>query len=183
MKKTAKMILLITWASLWVAVSFSAGFASEPRYGGTLRVGARIPQFNRLDVRYPLTPSMVPTYGWIYDRLFNWGKGSFDHLVPGLATKYETEDGKVWTIHLRKGVKFHNGREMTAEDVKANLDWRISTPKGWKPVLNKEYIRYLDRVEVGDKYTIKIVLDRPFASLMPILAYALRGKVNPGRNL
>jgi len=165
----ALSVLLCTVALL------SSGFADEPKYGGTLRIGARIPQYDRLDVRYPLTPSMVPTFEWIYDRLFNWGKESFDNLVPGLATKYETKDAKVWTIHLRKGVKFHNGREMTAEDVKVNFDWRIRTPKGWQPVIYKEYIRYLNRVEVLDKYTIRIVLDQPFSSLMPILAYAVRG--------
>ena len=123
-----RLICFVVSVLLCTSALLSSGLAEEPKYGGTLRIGARIPQYDRLDVRYPLTPSMVPTFEWIYDRLFNWGKGSFDNLVPGLATKYETKDGKVWTIHLRKGVKFHNGREMTAEDVKINFDWRISTP-------------------------------------------------------
>ena len=70
----------------------------------------------------------------IYDMFFNWGPDGYKSQVPALATTIETKDNKVWYIHLRKGVKFHNGREMTAEDVKTNLDWRIKTPKGRKPV-------------------------------------------------
>lgn len=156
-----------------------AAFAAGPRYGGTLRIGARIPQFNRLDVRHPTTPSMVPTFNLIYERLFDWEKEGYNNLIPRLATGYETKDNKEWIIRLRKGVKFHNGREMTAEDVKANFDWRIRTPKGWRPVRNREFIRYLKRVDVLDKYTIKIILGQPFAPLLRNLTFAFRGVAPP----
>jgi len=99
--------------------------------------------------------------------------------VPQLATGYETKDNKVWILHLRKGVKFHNGREMTAEDVKVNFDWRINTPKGWKPIKFKELIKYLKEVEVVDKYTVKVTLDKPYSPLMRVLAYAMRGVAPP----
>ena len=177
MKKTmlTGTIILI----LLMVFSVSSGFADEPKYGGTLRIAARVPQYNRLDARYPTTPSMVPTYEWVYDRLFTWGKEGFGTLVPGLALKYETKDAKEWIIYLRKGVKFHNGREMTAEDVKANLDWRIETPKGWQPVRYREHLAYLQRVEVLDKYTIKLVLDRPFSPLIRVLAFTFKGVAPP----
>ena len=99
--------------------------------------------------------------------------------MPQLATGYETKDNKVWILHLRKGVKFHNGREMTAEDVKVNFDWRINTPKGWKPIKFKELIKYLKEVEVVDNYTVKVTLDKPYAPLMRVLAYAMRGVAPP----
>ena len=173
------MILLISSVFLCIVILFSVGFAGEPKYGGTLVIGTRIPQYNRLDVRQLSSVSQVPTSDLIYNRLFSWGKGTYDTLVPALAIRYETQDSKVWIIHLRQGVKFHNGREMTAEDVKTNFDWRIETPKGWKPLRNKDQIRYLNRVEVIDKYTVKIVLDKPFSPLIRVLAYAIRGIVPP----
>jgi ABC-type transport system substrate-binding protein len=50
-------------------------------------------------------------------------------LVPALAESWEqSADELTWTFHLRKGVKFSNGREMTSEDVKFSFD-RILDPK------------------------------------------------------
>jgi ABC-type transport system substrate-binding protein len=177
MKKNLPAIFMVAFCFLLLPVLNA--FAAGPRYGGTLRMGTRIPQFNRIDVRYPTSASMVPIFDLIYEGLFDWDKDGFTTLIPRLATGYETEDAKVWTVYLRKGVKFHNGREMTAEDVKANLDWRITTPKGWKPLRYQSYLKSLNRVEVIDKYTIKIVLDQPFSSLIRVLTYAFRGVAPP----
>jgi ABC-type transport system substrate-binding protein len=85
----AKMIFFM----FSLVLSVSPGFAGEPKSGGTLRIGTRIPQFDRIDVRYPTTASMVPAYDLIYERFFDWGKQGFDKLVPRLATSYETKDG------------------------------------------------------------------------------------------
>ena len=44
-------------------------------------------------------------------------------LVPGLAEKWEVSgDGKTYTFHLRQGVKFHDGAELTADDVVYTFD-------------------------------------------------------------
>ena len=177
MKKSASVVFVVTLCFILLAIL--PAFAADPRYGGTLRIGTRIPQFNRIDVRHPTSASMVPVYDLIYEGLFDWDKDGFSTLIPKLATGYETDDAKVWTVHLRKGVKFHNGREMTADDVKANLDWRIATPKGWKPIAYQNYLKYLNRVEVVDKYTIKIVLDQPFSSLIRVMMFAFRGVAPP----
>jgi peptide/nickel transport system substrate-binding protein len=177
MKKSASVVVIVTLCFILLPIPHVS--AADPRYGGTLRIGTRIPQFNRIDVRYPTTANLVPVYDLIYEGLFDWDQDDFTTLIPRLATGYETDDAKVWTIHLRKGVKFHNGREMTADDMKANLDWRITTPKGWKPIAYQSYLKYLNRVEVVDKYTIKIVLDQPFSSLIRVMTYAFRGVAPP----
>jgi len=171
------MVILLVCMSIILFSSLT--FAGEPKYGGTLKIGARFPQYHRMDIRYPTLETMAPANGMIYDRLFNWGPDGYKGLSPALGTSYETKDNKNWIVHLRKGVKFHNGREMTAQDVKANLDWRIKTPEKWKPVNYRELIKYLKAVEVLDDNTIKIILEKPYAPLMRVMAYAVKGIAAP----
>ncbi len=68
----------------------------------------------------------------LFDGLMDYVPGTTE-LRPGLAESYEvSEDGTVFTFTLREGVTFHNGREMTAEDVKYSLD-RVTTPETQSP--------------------------------------------------
>ena len=63
---------------------------------------------------------------FMYDSLVEWDK---DLLVkPALAESWETPDAKTWIWHLRKGVKFHDGAEMTADDVKYSIDLQANPP-------------------------------------------------------
>ncbi|RUV11688.1 ABC transporter substrate-binding protein, partial [Mesorhizobium sp. M5C.F.Ca.IN.020.32.2.1] len=58
----------------------------------------------------------------LFDGLMDYEPGT-TNLRPDLAESYEiAPDGKTFTFKLRQGVKFHNGREMTADDVKYSLD-------------------------------------------------------------
>jgi peptide/nickel transport system substrate-binding protein len=175
-----KRVLLVFFVALcFTFLPNLQAFADNPKPGGTLRIGARIPQFNRIDVRYPTTGSMVPALDLIHQPLFGWEKDGLDNLIPVLATGFETKDAKEWIIHLRKGVKFHNGREMTAEDLKANLEWRLNTPKGWRPMTGQIYKRHLKAVEVIDRYTAKIILHNPFGPLLRVATYEFRGIAPP----
>ena len=68
----------------------------------------------------------------IFDSLMDYDPGTTT-LRPGLAESYEiSPDGLEYIFHLRKGVKFHNGREMTAQDVKYSLD-RVTNPATQSP--------------------------------------------------
>ncbi|TJW82790.1 MAG: ABC transporter substrate-binding protein, partial [Mesorhizobium sp.] len=68
----------------------------------------------------------------LFDGLMDYEPGT-TNLRPDLAESYEiAPDGKTFTFKLRQGVKFHNGREMTAEDVKYSLD-RVANPKTQSP--------------------------------------------------
>ena len=84
-------------------------------------------------------------------------------LRPGLAEKWEFLSDTAYKMYLRKGVKFHNGDEMTAEDVKFSLE-RANTPAGSHI---HTYSQDLDYVEIVDPYTVIIHLKRvnyPFFS-------------------
>ena len=117
----------------------------------------------------------------LYDGLMDYEPGT-TNLRPELAESYEiSPDGKTFTFELRKGVKFHNGREMTAEDVKYSLD-RVTNPKTQSPgagffasIAGYEDVaggksESLSGVTVVDPSTVKIELSRPDATFLHVMA-------------
>lgn len=79
---------------------------------------------------------------------------------PWVAESWEvSENGTVWTFHIRKGIKFHSGRELTAEDVAFSMKRALDIGAGfsflWKGLVKD--------VEVVDKYTVRFYLTQPFA--------------------
>ena len=85
--------------------------------------------------------------------------------VPDLATDYEvSEDGCTWVFHLREGVKFHDGSEMTADDVVASMIAAQSESN----VAN--YTKDYTAVEATDKYTVTITTDGYNSNLLYSLA-------------
>ncbi|MGE0633162.1 MAG: ABC transporter substrate-binding protein [Pseudobdellovibrionaceae bacterium] len=75
--------------------------------------------------------------------------------VPLLAEKWEiSKDNKVFTFFLRKGVLYHDGKEMTAEDVKFSYE-AIFEPK-YKAFNLQPYYEGISKVEIVDPYTVKI---------------------------
>ncbi|UIJ70768.1 ABC transporter substrate-binding protein [Aurantimonas sp. HBX-1] len=117
----------------------------------------------------------------LFDGLMDYVPGTTE-LRPGLAESYEiSEDGQTFTFKLRPGVKFHNGREMTAEDVKYSLD-RVTNPKtqspgagffgmieGYDAVAAGE-AESLSGVTVIDPATVEIKLSRPDATFLHVMA-------------
>jgi len=83
------------------------------------------------------------------------------NVIPWLAERWEVSpDGKVYTFYIRKGVKFHDGSELDAYVVKANFDrWLDPTVR----VPQRGQLGPIDRVEVVDKYTIKVYMKSPYA--------------------
>lgn len=82
---------------------------------------------------------------------------------PGLATDWSvSDDGLTWTFNLREGVTFHDGSDMTADDVKWSLDFAFepSDTNAWY-----SYYEPVESVDVEDDYTIKIVLSTPWSGL------------------
>jgi peptide/nickel transport system substrate-binding protein len=83
-----------------------------------------------------------------------------------LATSWEIPNATTYVFRLRKGVKFHNGREMTADDVKYSID-RVRDPKIGAPI--RDVYADVDKVETPDKYTVRLTLSRPNAALLSMM--------------
>jgi ABC-type transport system substrate-binding protein len=114
----------------------------------------------------------------LFDGMMDYVPGTTT-LRPGLAESYAlSEDGLTYTFRLRPGVKFHNGREMTADDVKYSLD-RVTNPATQSPGAGffGSIAGYdaagdagLSGVKVIDPLTVEITLSRPDATFLHVMA-------------
>jgi len=93
-------------------------------------------------------------------------------LVPWLAERWYTTDSKNYTFFLKKGVRFHNGREMKAADVKFVLE-RAMNPETKHP--HRVSYERIASIIVKDDYTISLALKEPSANFL--LDIARQGSV------
>ncbi len=102
------------------------------------------------------------TQGAMYDNLvrrnpLDGGKT----IIPDLAHSWEiAKDGKTYTFFLRKGVKFHDGAELTSADVKATFNRIIRPPKGIS-IPRTPLFATVSEVNARDQYTIEFKLAEP----------------------
>ena len=122
----------------------------------------------------------------IFEGLVKWDEKN--RIVPGMAEKWETSaDGKTYTFHLRHGVKFHNGREMHAEDVKYSFE-RACDPATKSTtaatylkdivgvtdrLANKQGVTEISGIKVVDPYTVQITLDSAKPYWLGNMTYAI----------
>src|ERR1700675_2113819 len=87
---------------------------------------------------------------------------------PSLATSWKALSDTQWEFKLRKGVRFHNGDTMTAEDVKYSFDRVLDQTKKSPQYGN---IRAIKEVRVVNPETIQIITDKPFPLLLERLVF------------
>src|SRR5215208_269677 len=127
-----------------------------------------------------LDPTLARTYvgrivfASICDKLFDIDENL--KVVPQLGLSHETsEDGKLVTIKLRPGVKFHDGEAFDAEAAKFSLERHMTMPTSFR----KPELAQLDHVDVVDPLTIKLVLKTPFSPLIAQLTDRAGMMVSP----
>ncbi|PYO57843.1 MAG: hypothetical protein DMD83_07120 [Candidatus Rokuibacteriota bacterium] len=82
-------------------------------------------------------------------------------VVGLLAERWETLNPTTWRVHLRKGVKFHNGKVLDAEDVKYSME-QYTDQKNRRSV----YARGIARAEVKDAGTVDVITTEPVAAML-----------------
>jgi peptide/nickel transport system substrate-binding protein len=114
------------------AAAQDATFRPDPaaKRGGTLRYGI-LSAAAHFDVHQSGTVANIGPQSPMYDTLLRRSPKDGQTVIPDLAQRWEiAPDGKKYTFHLRQGVKFHDGADFTAEDVKATYDRIVRPPKG-----------------------------------------------------
>ncbi len=103
---------------------------------------------------------------------------SSGQVSPGIAKNwYLEEDGLTWVFQLRKGAKFHNGREITAEDVKYSFERVLSptlnSPNSWALMCldgaeeyNQGQVKEVKGIKILDRYRILLKLNMPYSGFL-----------------
>lgn len=151
----------------------SAPAAGTPKSGGILTWGEDVAQGNLIPLG-GISQGQVEATEMLYDSLVEWDK---DLLVkPALAESWETPDDKTWIWHLRKGVKWHDGSEVTADDVKYSMELQKTPPP--PGIANSFYPRIVS-VDAVDKYTVKFNMTGPDPTVLGYLAWARYSRIIP----
>lgn len=163
MRSHRRTLVLGALLVLVALVLGSMASAQGPKRGGTLRI-AQIGEPPTLDP----SATTVQITGNIGTAIFET-PFAFDASwspKPMLVESHATsQDGRTHTFKLRRGVLFHNGKEMVAEDVVASLT-------RWGKVGSRGTVvfRHVEAVTASDKYTVVMRLKEPFAPLLAFLA-------------
>jgi peptide/nickel transport system substrate-binding protein len=156
-------LMLVTVA----VMAFIAGpAAAAGKRGGTLRL--TIPtDLTQLDLHQTSAEIDNFVLGMtVYETLFTYD--AHNNIKPFLVENYEfSNDGLLMTMSLRKGVRFHNGEEMTAGDVKFSLD-RVRSPD--LPGFHVNNLKKVTDVKVTGTYQVQLVLSDKMANLLNYLA-------------
>jgi peptide/nickel transport system substrate-binding protein len=147
--------------------------AATPRAGGVLKMA------------YASSPRTIDPALAVQADEYMITQGIYDNLArtdeklqaqPQLALRWSPDDqARVWTFTLRQGVKFHHGRELTAQDVVFTFE-RILDPKTGSP--GRTAMGPIEKVEAVDAYTVRFRLSIPYADL-PLGIGSTFGRILP----
>jgi peptide/nickel transport system substrate-binding protein len=167
---------LVPYPEMFAANQPQAWAEKDIRRGGEL-VFAHVSDPPHLNPLLTTSYSMLAATGPVYSRLIRPKGGDYDdpfdpELVPDLAESWEiTDQGKTIRFKLRQGVKWHNtppvnGREFTAEDVRATFE-------AWSKGVTAFLSEPVDRLETPSKYEVILRLKEPNVAFFRNLASCL----------
>jgi len=163
MQKRQTLTKLLPAALICAAVLSPAG-AAEAKNEITVAVASTFTTMDPWNATDTLSQAVAKSF---YEGLFKFDREM--NVVPSLAESAESSpDGMQHVVHLRRGVKFHDGTTFTAEAVKANFD-RITTPGS---TLKRFFLfENVASLKVLDPYTVRFTLKRPNSAFINRLAH------------
>jgi peptide/nickel transport system substrate-binding protein len=162
--------LLLTAVLLLVAMPS----CSSPPPAGTLVMIIESSPTN-LDPRVGLDAQSERIDGLLFDDLLT--RDEHLNVEPQLADSWEIPDPLTYIFHLHHGVKFHDGRPLTARDVKWTFD---SLLQGKIRSTKSSAYRFVDHIDAPDDFTVGFHLKQPFATLLWNLSDGAMGIVPYG---
>ena len=154
MRQMTSFVRVLALAGATALASFGGAVAAQ-----TLTIGVRggpesmDPAFSALGPHAEAAKHIYDTLTWSDERV---------QVVPGLAESWRPIDDTTWEFKLRKGVKFHDGSDFTAADVKFSIE---RTPAVTGPTTTEIYTRRAQEVIVVDDHTVHIKTGVPAATL------------------
>ena len=155
-------LFIVAVVMVMIAGVAAGGFAQpdKPRYGGILN------WFDygdpaRLDVHAESPLVVQQATAGVYSGLLHRDPDDPTKIAPDLAERYTVSaDGKTYTFHLRKGVKWHDGQPFTSADVKATFD-RVLNPDFKSPKCGATLKPLVAGTEIVDPHTFQVRLKAP----------------------
>jgi ABC-type transport system substrate-binding protein len=144
---------------------------ANARPGGALRYGVPSSPAH-FDIHQSATVANLGAQGPMYDNLVRRDPRDGRTIIPDLAWKWDVaSDGKRYTFHLRRGVQFHDGAELTAEDVKATFARIVSPPKG-VVMPRAPLLSAVGEITALDPYRVEFKLREPRPQKFMLAAFA-----------
>jgi len=157
-KLTASVIAVLVILGLGVAPGADAAGRKD-----VLVIGMATSDILSFDPAKAFEFSGIGILAQVYDRLLDFPAGSYDKPELSLAKSYDVSpDGKTWTFHLHKGIKFHSGNPLTADDVVYSF-LRVITLKDQPSFILTEFGITPDSLRALDANTVQITLDKKYA--------------------
>lgn len=176
-----KIVLLFTLALLAVAVVGCGG--GDKKEGTANNAKAKTFVFAQGSDPRGLDPAFVDdgesanVMVNIYDGLLRY-KADSTEVEPALATEWSSSaDGKEWTFKLRQGVKFHDGTPFNADAVVYSISRQLPPQRTDDMPYASFTYGPVQKVEKVDDYTVKFVLNEPYAPFLANMAMALAAPI------
>jgi peptide/nickel transport system substrate-binding protein len=152
-------------AAIAIAASTLGGPAAQAGKANDTLIWATDRENPITDSSYLNTRELVVIGTLIFDRLVHLDDKY--NPVPLLAESWKWEGDTNLDLNIRKGVKFHSGKELDAEDVAYTLNFIVDPANG---SLNRSYLSWIKKAEVLEKHKVRLVMDKPFPTALTFLA-------------